>query len=238
MAFVLTGPAEIALAYDDLPAEFTVSFQFSRLTLSQLFFKKNVYLFIFIVSAPGLSCGAWDLRWGVHAGSSSPSRDRTWTPCIGSMESYPLDHQGSPLSQLLTLYLGLLFPLHCVLSLDEFTYSGDFIYQHCLHVQWWLSNQNPWIRTFPWGPKLYYQMTIAFFHFEVYRSSNVTYSKPSLSSSPFFFPAQTCFASYWYIHYLRYQYYSLPVCPSWKIQVCLFFCLPSFSTSDTKFYSF
>ena len=62
MAFVLTGPAEIALAYDDLPAEFTVSFQFSRLTLSQPFFKKNVYLFIFIVSAPGLSCGAWDLR--------------------------------------------------------------------------------------------------------------------------------------------------------------------------------
>ena len=32
----------------------------------------------------------------MHVGSSSPTRDRTWAPCIGSMESYPLDHQGSP----------------------------------------------------------------------------------------------------------------------------------------------
>ena len=32
----------------------------------------------------------------MHAGSSSPTRDRTQAPCIGSMESYPLDHQGSP----------------------------------------------------------------------------------------------------------------------------------------------
>ena len=29
-------------------------------------------------------------------GSSSPTRKRTWAPCIGSAESYPLDHQGSP----------------------------------------------------------------------------------------------------------------------------------------------
>ena len=27
---------------------------------------------------------------------SSRTRDRTWAPCIGSVESYPLDHQGSP----------------------------------------------------------------------------------------------------------------------------------------------
>ena len=32
----------------------------------------------------------------MHGGSSSPARDRTWAPCIGSVESYPLDHQGSP----------------------------------------------------------------------------------------------------------------------------------------------
>ena len=32
-----------------------------------------------------------------HAGSSSPTRHRTPVPCIGSVESYPLDHQGSPL---------------------------------------------------------------------------------------------------------------------------------------------
>ena len=28
-------------------------------------------------------------------GSSSPTRDQTWAPCFGSLESYPLDHQGS-----------------------------------------------------------------------------------------------------------------------------------------------
>ena len=29
-------------------------------------------------------------------GSSSPTRDRTQASCIGSTESYPLRHQGSP----------------------------------------------------------------------------------------------------------------------------------------------
>ena len=45
---------------------------------------------------PGLSCGVRDLccgvrglRCGRHAGSSSPNRDRTQAPCIGSVESYP-----------------------------------------------------------------------------------------------------------------------------------------------------
>ena len=32
--------------------------------------------------------GVWDL--------SSPTRDQTRIPCIGSAESQPLDHQGSP----------------------------------------------------------------------------------------------------------------------------------------------
>ena len=32
---------------------------------------------------------------GMHAGSSSLTRDRTRAPCIGSTESYPLDYQGS-----------------------------------------------------------------------------------------------------------------------------------------------
>ena len=81
---------------------------------------------------------------------------------------------------------GPLFPLHCVLSLDKFTYSGDFIYQHCLPVQWWLSNPNLWMWTFPWGPDLSYQMTTALFHFGVCRSSNITYPKPCLSSFSFF----------------------------------------------------
>ena len=32
----------------------------------------------------------------MHEGSSSLTRDRTWAPCIGSSESQPLRHQGSP----------------------------------------------------------------------------------------------------------------------------------------------
>ena len=34
----------------------------------------------------------------MHVGSSSPTRDQTWAPCIGSAESYPLDHKGSPIT--------------------------------------------------------------------------------------------------------------------------------------------
>ena len=32
----------------------------------------------------------------MYVGSSSPTRDWTQAPCIGSLESYPLHHQGSP----------------------------------------------------------------------------------------------------------------------------------------------
>ena len=44
---------------------------------------------IFVAACRLLSCG-------MRAGSSSPMRDQTRAPCIGSVESYPLDHQGSP----------------------------------------------------------------------------------------------------------------------------------------------
>ena len=48
------------------------------------YFKKRlIYLFL---AVPGLSCG-------MHVGSISPTRDQTRAPCIGSVESYPLDHQ-------------------------------------------------------------------------------------------------------------------------------------------------
>ena len=60
----------------------------------------SFYLFIY------LGCSGSQLRHmrsllqqvGVHTHvvSSSPTRDRTQAPCIGSTESYPLDHQGSP----------------------------------------------------------------------------------------------------------------------------------------------
>ena len=48
------------------------------------------------MAALGLSCGMQTLSCGMHAGSSSPTRGQTRAPCIGSVESYPLDHQGSP----------------------------------------------------------------------------------------------------------------------------------------------
>ena len=63
-----------------------------------------IYLFVYLfwlyrilVAACGLfSCSLWALSCGMHVGSISPTRDRTWATCIGSVESYPLDHQGSP----------------------------------------------------------------------------------------------------------------------------------------------
>ena len=42
-----------------------------------------------------LSCGMQTPICVMHVGSSSLTRDRTQAPCIGSMESYPLSHQGS-----------------------------------------------------------------------------------------------------------------------------------------------
>ena len=81
-----------------------------KLCTNIIFFLIFIYL-IFILAAPGLSCGMWDLlvaagsllscsmstlSCGMHVGSSSLTRDRTWAPCTGSMESYPLDYQGSP----------------------------------------------------------------------------------------------------------------------------------------------
>ena len=56
-----------------------------------------LFIYLFILAALGLSCGMRTLSCRMHEGSSSPTRDRTRVPCIGSVESYPLDHQGSPL---------------------------------------------------------------------------------------------------------------------------------------------
>ena len=43
-----------------------------------------------VVARGILSCGIRTLSCGRHVGPSSLTRDRTQTPCIGSMESYPL----------------------------------------------------------------------------------------------------------------------------------------------------
>ena len=65
------------------------------------FFLTGTYL----LAAPGLSCGMWDLHSSLPHGGSlvalvescSLTRDLTWVPCIQSSESQPLDHQGSPM---------------------------------------------------------------------------------------------------------------------------------------------
>ena len=57
----------------------------------------SVYLFLtffFFFGCTCLSCGMWDLSLS-HVGSSSLTRDRTQAPCIGSMESWPLDTEKS-----------------------------------------------------------------------------------------------------------------------------------------------
>ena len=82
-----------------------ISFLNFMLIILLVFFFKNLFIYlllffwlrrvlvvacgIFIVACVLLSCG-------MRVGSSSPTRDRTWAPCIVSVESYPLDHQGSP----------------------------------------------------------------------------------------------------------------------------------------------
>ena len=71
--------------YDHFGNQFDSFFFCCLFKLIYLFWLRRV-----LVAACGL------LSWGMHAGSSSPTRDRTRAPCIDSMESYPLDHQGSP----------------------------------------------------------------------------------------------------------------------------------------------
>ena len=76
-------------------------FSISPKTLSWIFYLLIFFNLLFILAALGLpwgtqaslvvmraSCGIGEL--------SSPTRDQTWAPCTGSMESYSLDHQGSP----------------------------------------------------------------------------------------------------------------------------------------------
>ena len=51
---------------------------------------------LFVVACGLLVAACGLLRCVMHAGSSSPTRNGTRAPCIGSTESYPLDHKGSP----------------------------------------------------------------------------------------------------------------------------------------------
>ena len=60
----------------------------------------NKYLFIYLAAHETfrLHCGMRNLSlW--HVGSSALTRDQTQVPCIGSLKSLPLHHQGSPLRE-------------------------------------------------------------------------------------------------------------------------------------------
>ena len=65
--------------------------------LSNLSFEKYFFLSLTVL---GLGCGTQNLQLQ-HVGSGSGTRGRTQAPCIGSVESQPLDRQGSPCSELL-----------------------------------------------------------------------------------------------------------------------------------------
>ena len=52
--------------------------------------------YILVVACIFICCGMQSQLW--HVRSSSPTRDRTWALCIGSMKSLPADHQESPLN--------------------------------------------------------------------------------------------------------------------------------------------
>ena len=72
----------------------------------------NIYLFIWLhevlVAAHRVldfHFGKWDLllrhsnSYFLHVGSSSLARNQTWSCCIQSAESQPLNHQGSPATE-------------------------------------------------------------------------------------------------------------------------------------------
>ena len=71
-----------------------------------------------LVTACGLlSRGMVTLSCGMHAGSSSRTGAQTWALCIGSVESYPLDHQGTPEADIFHEHLlHLLTLVLCVLT--------------------------------------------------------------------------------------------------------------------------
>ena len=69
------------------------------------------------------------LSCGMHVGSSSLTRNRTWPPSIGSTESYPLDHQGSPSFFFMVEQFSIVYMYHIV-----FIHSSVKGHLGCFHV--------------------------------------------------------------------------------------------------------
>ena len=120
------------------------------------FFSPNIYLFIYL-AALGFSCSMQDLRccvWDLTCGVrdlwlrpvgvftcsmwtlscsmwDSLTRDRTRAPCIGSAESQPLDHQGSPSNYILFFFL-IIFLIDLYWSIIVLQYWVSF----CCTTKW------------------------------------------------------------------------------------------------------
>ena len=76
----------------------------------------------------------WTHSCSMHVGSSSPTRDQTWAPCIGNIESYPLDHKGSPRMTFLNYMLLLSFfslPLSCSLFEENWFFVLLSFFWYC-----------------------------------------------------------------------------------------------------------
>ena len=113
--------------------------QYDFFFLFFFFFNEQWFLFIYslILSVLGLSCGMWDLlvaACGLLVAACricSLTRDRTRDPCIGSTESYPLDHQGSPSIFTFSRSIGSFSPWHSskkLLLLSIFSLENKSIY--------------------------------------------------------------------------------------------------------------
>ena len=89
-----------------------------------------IYLFIYLFMLT-LSCS-------MYVGSSSLTRDRTLAPCIGSMESYALDHQESPFCSFF-IVLFIFFLLSCKNSF-YLGYSFFVMYMQVFYPTLWPFN--------------------------------------------------------------------------------------------------
>ena len=105
--FSLFQPLEV-LILSSLSLKHTHTYKTYLRSLSCLKNLSLIWLHRVLVVACGIfSFGMQTPSYSI--GSSSPPRDRTWAPCIGSVESFPLDHQRRP--HLLCFFFFLSMPI-------------------------------------------------------------------------------------------------------------------------------
>ena len=82
------GASSLPLSLKDTFKSYSSEYVHSRKPFFFFFFKLWLHR-VLVAAGTLLSCG-------MRVGSSSLTRDPTRAPCTGSVESCPLDHQGSP----------------------------------------------------------------------------------------------------------------------------------------------